>query len=120
MKNTAHKLVIGYELLVRSKNYVFTMNHELKRKRTNNSLGFSSLAVVAVMGLLMALFLGLVGTGVVKLPGSNGIPTSPIPISDPVEDDEACNDPFNAECEDLDNDPEDLTPAEIQKALEED
>lgn len=87
----------------------------------NNSLrGFSSLATVAVMGLLMALFLGLVGTGVVKLPGSNGIPTSPIPISDPVEDDEACNDPFNAECEDLDNDPEDLTPAEIQKALEED
>lgn len=84
------------------------------------SKGFSSLAAVAVMGLLMALFLGLVGTGVVKLPGNNGIPISPIPLSDPVEDDQACNDEFNADCEKfLKNDPEDLTPAQIQKALEE-
>lgn len=82
--------------------------------------GFSSLAAVALIGLLLALFLGLVGTGVVKIPGSNGIPTSPIPISDPVEDDEACNDPFNADCEQfLENDPEDLMPAEIGKLLEE-
>src|SRR3989344_3305876 len=82
------------------------------------SFGFSSLAAVALLGLLMALFLGLVGTGVVKLPGNTGIPTSPIPLSDPVEDDEACNDEFNADCEKyLENDPEDLTPTQIQRAL---
>ena len=69
----------------------------------------------------MALFLGLVGTGVVKFPGSAGIPVSPIPVSDPVEDDAACNDPFNADCEKfLENDPEDLTPTQIKNALEED
>lgn len=87
----------------------------------SNNYGFSSLAAVALLGLLMALFLGLVGTGVVRLPGNAGIPTSPIPISDPVEDDEACNDQFNADCEKfLENDPEDLTPEDIQRALQED
>ena len=91
------------------------------RKLMSDSLesGFSSLATVAILGLLMALFLGLVGTGAVKLPGNARIPTSPIPISDPVEDDTACNDPFNADCEKfLKNDPEDLTPAQIQQKLE--
>jgi len=81
------------------------------------SFGFSSLAAVALLGLLMALFLGLVGSGIIRLPGNAGIPTSPIPLSDPVEDDEACNDPYNAECETPENDPEDLTPAQIQEAL---
>lgn len=91
-----------------------------KLKAENFSSGFSSLAAVALMGLLMALFLGLVGTGVVKFPGSAGIPTSPIPFSDPVEDDTACNDEFNADCEKfLENDPEDLTPKQIQKGSEE-
>lgn len=85
-----------------------------------DSKGMSSLAAVALLGLLMALFLGLVGTGVVKFPGSAGIPTSPLPISDPVEDDEACNDPFNADCEQfLENNPEDLTARQIQEGSEE-
>lgn len=85
----------------------------------SNSRGFSSLAAIAIIGLILAAVLGLVGTGVVKLPGDTGLPTSPIPLSDPVEDDEACNDPNNAECEDFENDPEDLTPTQIQKILEE-
>lgn len=84
-----------------------------------NLKGFTSLAAVAIIGLVLALFLGLFGTGVIKIPGSNGIPVSPIPVSDPVEDDQACNDPENAECDQLGNDPEDLTPEEIQKALQE-
>ena len=84
------------------------------------SKGFSALAVLTVLGLLLAVSLALVGTGTIKLPGNANLAVSPIPISDPVEDDEACNDPYNADCEDeLDNDPEDLTPAQIQKALEE-
>lgn len=83
------------------------------------SNGFSSLAAVAVLGLVLAVFLALVGTGTIKIPGSRGIPVSPIPVFDPVEDDEACNDPYNADCESLQNDPEDLTPEQIQKALEE-
>lgn len=81
----------------------------------SNQRGFSSLATVAILGLLLALFLGLVGTGAVKLPGSAGIPVSPLPVSDPIEDDEACNDEFNADCEKyLANDPENLTPEEIK------
>jgi hypothetical protein len=84
-----------------------------------NLKGFSSLAVVAIIGLVLAVFLALFGTGVISIPGSSGIPVSPIPVSDPVEDDEACNNPENAECESFDNDPEDLTPEEIQKALQE-
>lgn len=91
-----------------------------KLKSESFEPGFSSLAAVAVIGLLLALFLGLVGTGLISIPGSNGIPVTPIPLSDPVEDDEACNDPFNADCEQfLENDPEDLTPDEIRKLLEE-
>lgn len=106
-------------LLIHSKKQnTLTTNYLLQ---TTNSRGFSSLAVVAVLGLLMAIFLALVGTGMVKLPGNAGIPTSPIPIiSDPVEDDEACNDPNNADCEELfENDPEDMTPEQIKAALEE-
>lgn len=79
--------------------------------------GFSSLAAVALIGLVLAVFLGLIGTGTIKIPGSRGIPVTPIPNFDPVEDDEACNDPYNADCEAL-NDPEDLTPEQIQRALE--
>lgn len=92
------------------------------RKLTTESLqtGFTALAFVTVLGLFLAVTLALIGTGVIKLPGNAGIPTSPIPISSPVEDDEACNDPYNADCEDeLYNDPEDLTPAQIQALLEE-
>lgn len=95
---------------------LFTLHSSLFAPR-----GFSSLAFVTVFGLVLALFLALVGTGAVKIPGSNGIPVSPIPFSDPVEDDQACNDPYNADCEEfLTNDPEDLTPAQIKRALEED
>lgn len=82
--------------------------------------GFSAIAVLTIIGLLLAVTLALVGTGAIKLPGNTKLAVSPIPISDPVEDDEACNDPYNADCEsELENDPEDLTPAQIQKALEE-
>jgi hypothetical protein len=91
----------------------------MKNTALYNLKGFTSLAAVAIIGLVLALFLGLFGTGVIKIPGSNGIPVSPIPVSDPVEDDLACNDPYNADCDQLSNDPEDLTPEEIQKALEE-
>jgi hypothetical protein len=82
--------------------------------------GMTALAALTIMGLFLAVFLALVGTGTLKLPGNGGIPTSPIPnLSDPVEDDEACNDPYNAECElDIENDPENLTPAQIQQELE--
>lgn len=81
--------------------------------------GFSALAVLTLLGLVLATVLALVGTGVIKLPGDTKLAVSPIPISDPIEDDEACNDPYNADCEILDNDPEDLTPEQIQRALEE-
>jgi len=82
--------------------------------------GFTALAFLTVLGLFLAVTLALVGTGTIKLPGGANLAVSPIPISDPVEDDETCNDPYNAECDpDLENDPEDLTPAQIQKALEE-
>lgn len=93
----------------------------MKRSAQNlNIKGFSALAVLTVIGLFLAIVLALVGTGTIKLPGNNQLAVSPIPISDPVEDDEACNDPYNADCEsELTNDPEDLTPAQIQKALEE-
>ncbi len=84
------------------------------------SRGFSAIAVLTIIGLLLAVILALVGTGTIKLPGNTQLAVSPIPISDPVEDDETCNDPYNAECDpELNNDPEDLTPAQIQKALEE-
>ena len=82
--------------------------------------GITALAVLTVLGLFLAVSLALVGTGTLKLPWDAQIPISPIPISDPVEDDEACNDPYNADCEEeLENDPEDLTSDQIQKALEE-
>ncbi len=82
--------------------------------------GFSALAFLTILGLFLAVTLALVGTGTIKLPGGAKLAVSPIPISDPVEDDETCNDPYNAECDpDLENDPEDLTPAQIQRALEE-
>ncbi len=85
-----------------------------------NQTGFSALAVLTILGLFLAITLALVGTGTIKLPGNTQLAVSPIPISDPVEDDESCNDPYNAECDpELNNDPEDLTPAQIQKALEE-
>jgi hypothetical protein len=90
-------------------------------KHGMTEFGFSALAVLTVLGLFLAISLALVGTGTIKLPGGANLAVSPIPVSDPVEDDEACNDPYNADCEDeLENDPEDLTPAQIQKALEED
>jgi hypothetical protein len=85
------------------------------------SRGFSSLTFLTVLGLFLAIALALIGTGMIKLPGNTQLAVSPIPISDPIEDDEACNDPKNADCEHfIYNDPEDLTPAQIQKALEED
>lgn len=115
MKKTAQEKVIGSWLLVHSKKQaVLTMNYQ---PITNNQTGFSSLAFVTVLGLFLAVVLALIGTGAIKIPGSKGIPVSPIPVSDPVEDDEACNDPYNADCERL-NDPEDLTPEQIQRALE--
>lgn len=83
--------------------------------------GFTALAFVTILGLFLAITLALVGTGAIQLPGNAGIPTSPIPFSDPVEDDEACNDPYNADCEDqlYGEDPENLTPQQIQALLEE-
>lgn len=85
----------------------------------NFQTGFSSLAFLTLLGLVLAVTLALVGTGTIKLPGNKGLAVTPIPISDPVEDDQACNDPYNADCEKfLENDPEDLTPAQIQRALE--
>lgn len=82
--------------------------------------GFTSLTFVAALGLFLAIFLALIGTGAIKLPGNAGIPVSPIPVANPVEDDQSCNDPSNADCEnDLLNDPENLTPEQIQKALQE-
>lgn len=104
------------------------MKNPVQAKSSHNSLlltlnsarGFTALAFVTVLGLFLAVTLALIGTGAIKLPGNAGIPTSPIPMSDPIEDDEACNDPYNADCEDeLYNDPEDLTPAQIQALLEE-
>lgn len=83
------------------------------------SNGFSSLAAVAVIGLVLAVVLGLLGTGTIKIPGNRGIPVTPIPIFDPAEDDQACNDPYNADCESQLRDPENLTPQQIQRALEE-
>ncbi len=79
--------------------------------------GFSALAVLTMIGLILATTLALIGTGVIKI-GDGKIPVSPIPVSDPVEDDTACNDPYNADCETINSDPEDLTPEEIQRALE--
>lgn len=84
-----------------------------------SSKGFSALVFLVVFGLFIAVVLGLVSTGTVKLPGNTELAVTPIPVSDPVEDDESCSKPDNAECEALDNDPEDLTPAQIQKLLEE-
>lgn len=85
-----------------------------------NQTGFTALAFITVLGLFLAIVLALIGTGTIKLPGNAGIPVSPIPLSNPVEDDEACTDPNNADCDqNLDNDPEDLTPEEIKRALEE-
>lgn len=81
--------------------------------------GITALVFVTVFGLFLATTLTAIGTGLIKLPGDASIPVSPIPISDPVEDDEACNDPYNADCEELDNNPEDLSPAQIRKLLEE-
>lgn len=84
-----------------------------------NNRGFSALAFLTVFGMFLAIFLALVGTGAVKLPGNAQIPVSPLQVSDPIEDDTDCNDPNNAECElDIKNDPENLTPAQIQKELE--
>lgn len=86
-------------------------------KSLKSQTGFSSLAFIAVLGLFLALTLGLIGTGVIKLPGNKGIPVSPIPVSDPVEDDRACNDPFNADCERvMQNDPENLTQTQIKNS----
>lgn len=86
-----------------------------------DSRGITALAALTIIGFILAASLALIGTGTIKLPGNASIPTSPIPISDPVEDDQSCNDPSNAECDTtLENDPEDLTPAQIQRALEED
>jgi len=83
--------------------------------------GFTALAFLTLFGFFLAVALALIGTGTVKLPWDAKIPVSPIPVSDPVEDDAACNDPKNADCEPfIYNDPEDLTPEEIQRALEED
>ena len=83
--------------------------------------GITALAFLTVLGLFLAVSLALVGTGTLKLPWGAQIPVSPIPVSDPVEDDEACNDPANADCEPfIYNDPEDLTPEEIRRALETD
>lgn len=88
-------------------------------QQLNNS-GFSSLAFITILGLFLAVTLALVGTGTIKLPGNAQLAVSPIQVSDPVEDDTACNDPKNADCEkNLTNDPEDLTPSQIQKLLEE-
>lgn len=81
--------------------------------------GMTALAALTIIGLVLAISLALIGTGTIKLPGQAGIPVSPIPVSDPIEDDEACNDPYNADCEKfLENDPENLTPQQIQKELE--
>ena len=94
---------------------------KLTAQTHNFQQGISALAVLTLIGLFLAVSLALIGTGTIKYPGSTGIPVSPLPVSDPVEDDESCNDPYNADCEEyLENDPEDLTPAQIQKALEED
>lgn len=109
---TAQKLVIGSWLLVHGK-----QNSTNQKLHTLTQPGFSSLAAVAVIGLVLAVVLALLGTGTLKIPGSRGLPVSPIPVSEPIEDDTACNDPYNADCEALHN-PEDLTPAQIQKALE--
>ncbi len=98
---------------------VFRFNN-LIMKQFNNEVGFTAIAFLTVLGLVLAISLALVGTGAVKLPWGAQIPVSPIPVSDPVEDDAACNDPSNADCEPfIYNDPEDLTPEQIQKALEE-
>lgn len=84
-----------------------------------NQQGITALAFLTILGLFLAVSLALIGTGAIKLPGNAKIPVSPLPISDPVEDDEACNDPYNADCEQfLDNDPENLTPQQIQAELE--
>lgn len=83
----------------------------------SNQNGITALAVLTILGLFLAITLTLLGTGTIKIPGSRGIPVTPIPNFDPVEDDKACNDPYNADCEAL-HDPEDLTPEQIQKALE--
>lgn len=80
--------------------------------------GFSSLAFLVVIGLVLAITLALFGTGSIKLPGNTNLAVSPLQISDPVEDDEACSDEFNADCEQLNNDPENLTSEEIKKLLE--
>lgn len=86
-----------------------------------NEKGISALAVLTIIGLFMAVSLALIGTGTIKLPGNAGIPVSPIPISDPIEDDESCSNPDNADCEHfIYNDPEDLTPEQIQQELEKD
>ena len=116
MKPAQEKVISSWFLVHSKKQVELTMNYE---PITNNQTGFSSLAFVTVFGLFLAITLASIGTGAIKIPGSNGIPISPITVSDPVEDDEACNDPYNADCERF-NDPEDLTPQQIQKALEED
>lgn len=88
-------------------------------KKLTAQKGITALTVLTVLGLFMAVALALIGTGTIKLPGNAGIPISPIPISDPVEDDESCNNPKSADCEHfLYNDPEDLTPEQIQQELE--
>ena len=87
--------------------------------RISSQRGITALSVLTVLGLFLAISLALIGTGTLKLPFNAKIPVSPLPVSDPVEDDEACNDPKNADCEPfIYNDPEDLTPEQIKQELE--
>ena len=113
MKKTAQ-----YQLSAISRQTSARKAESRKLKAESYKNGFSALAVLTVLGLILATTLALVGTGIIKLPGNTKLAVSPIPVSDPVEDDEACNDPYNADCESTNHDPEDLTPAEIQRALE--
>ncbi len=114
-------LILKWEVLIsRYQSIKDSISHfPLPTSKNLKQTGFSSLAFLTVLGLFLAVFLALVGTGAVKLPGNSQIPVSPLQVSNPVEDDTACNDPYNADCEkNLNNDPEDLTPAQIQSQLE--
>ena len=100
------------------KKAVQTTNYQLPT--TNRQKGITALAFLAVFGLFIAIALALFGTGTIKLPGDSNLVVTPIPVSDPIEDDETCQDESNAECDfELDNDPEDLTPAQIEQLLQE-
>lgn len=84
--------------------------------------GFSMVILVAVLGLVLAGLMAYIGSYYFNQQSLNPLTVNKPSqtASLPVEDPEACNDAYNADCQiSTENDLEDLTPAEIKKLLQE-